>query len=94
MTEKRHRLYEEEIPEVILGLHLRLKQLLEKREDAKTAETTYNCIYRLLEEKPGRPKYPKFDWDYLSYLVEDNGEEQIIARIEEIKKNSINAQSN
>lgn len=93
MAERRHRLYEKEIPEVILGLHLRLKQLLEKREDAKTAETTYNCMYRLLEDKPGRPKYPKFSWELLSYLVEDC-EEHNMARIEEMRKRNISTQSN
>ena len=89
MSERRHRLYDSEIPEVILGLNLRLRQLLE-RKDTEKAQTAFRCIHRLLEDNPGRPKYPEFSWDYLSYFLEV-GEEHILVRLDEIKKESARA---
>jgi hypothetical protein len=60
LSERRHRLYDSEIPEVILGLSLRLKQLLEERKDTEKAQNAFRCIHRLLEDNPGRPRYPEF----------------------------------
>jgi hypothetical protein len=77
-------LYDSEIPEVILGLHLRLKQLLEKKEDAEKAETALRCMHRLLSKNPGRPKYQKFGWEYLAYIVED-GEEYLPGLMEKMR---------
>jgi len=85
LSERRHRLNDSEIPEVILGLRLRLKELLKERKDTEKAQTALRCMHRLLEDNPGRPRYPKFDWDYLSYFIED-GEEHVLARLDEMKK--------
>ena len=90
LSERRHRLYDSEIPEVILGLNLRLRQLLEERKDTEKAQTAFRCIHRLLEDKPGRPRYPEFNWDYLSYFIEV-GEGHILARLDEMKKESTRA---
>jgi hypothetical protein len=92
LSERRHRLYDSEIPEVILGLNLRLKQLLDEKKDAEEAETAYRCMHRLLGNNKGRPKYLKFDWDMLSNII-DLGEEQLMARLDEMKKKSTNAKS-
>ena len=63
MSEKRHRLYQHEIPEVIQGLLLRLEMLAEKRKEERKAEITFRTLYRLMfAEKGGRPKYPPFSW--------------------------------
>jgi hypothetical protein len=70
LSEKRHRLYSSEIPEVILGLRLRLKQLLEEKNDPEKAQLTLRCLHRLIETNQGRPKYPKFSWEYLAYVVD------------------------
>ncbi len=70
LSERRHRLYRHEIPEVNKGLRLRLLQLLDKREDEKSAEIALRTLYRLTREEPGRPKYPKFTWDILEYFLE------------------------
>jgi hypothetical protein len=83
LSERRHRRHYSEIPEVILGLSLRLKQLLEG--GTRRAQTAFRCIHRLLENNPGRPRYPEFSWDYLSYFIED-GEEHLLGRLEEMKK--------
>jgi len=80
LSEKRHRLYPSEIPEVILGLRLRLIQLLEEKNDPEKAQLAFRCLHRLLEENPGRPKYPEFSWDYLAYFV-DVGEKELLERI-------------
>ena len=90
LSERRHRLYDSEIPEVILGLSLRLRQLLKERKDTEKAQTAFRCIHRLLEDNPGRPRYPEFSWDYLSYFIEDS-EEHILARLDEMKKKSAHA---
>ena len=90
MSERRHRLYDSEIPEVILGLNLRLKQLLVERKDPEKAQTAFRCMHRLLGDNPGRPRYPEFSWDYLSYFIEV-GEEELLARLDEMKKKSINS---
>ena len=74
LSERRHRLYEQEIPEVIAGLVLLLKQLLKERREAERAEVAFRCLYRLIEAGAGRPKYPGFSWDtldqYVTYEVE------------------------
>jgi hypothetical protein len=64
LSEKRHRLYKHEIPEVIQGLFLRLEKLTEERKEEEKAKTTFRTLYRLMYvEKGGRPKYPKFSWN-------------------------------
>ena len=63
LSERRHRLYDQEIPEAIKGLVLRLRQLLEKREDRESAETAFRALYRLTNAEPGRPKYPELTWE-------------------------------
>jgi hypothetical protein len=79
LSDKRHRLYDSEIPEVIRGLRLRLIQLLEEKNEPEKAQIILNCLHRLLEDKPGRPKYPEFSWDYLTYVV-DVDEEDLLRR--------------
>ena len=69
LSERRHRLYDVEIPEVIEGLRLRLEVLLESRDDRERAEIAFRTLYRLLDGGPGRPRYPEFDWEFLrNYL--------------------------
>ena len=50
LSVKRHRLYDSEIPEVILGLRLRLKQLLEERKDGDSI---------MIQPWPAARKYEK-----------------------------------
>jgi hypothetical protein len=55
LSEKRHRLYPHEIPEVINGLILRLEKLTEERNEEEKAEITYRTLYRLMfAERGGR----------------------------------------
>ncbi len=64
MSEKRHRLYPNEIPEVIQGLILRLEKLVEERKEEKKAKIAFQTLYRLIyAQKSGRPKYPEFTWN-------------------------------
>jgi hypothetical protein len=53
LSERRHRLYPSEIPEVILGLRLRPIQLLEEKNDSGRAKITFRCMHRLLKENLG-----------------------------------------
>jgi hypothetical protein len=92
LSERRHRLYQSEIPEVILGLRLRLIQLLKEKNDPERAQLAFRCLHRLMGEKPGRPTYPEFSWEYLSYYVYE-GEEHILKRLEEMKKESARTDS-
>ncbi len=75
LSERRHRLYRREIPEVNKGLRLRCLQLLENREDEESAEIAFRTLYRLTREEPGRPKYPKFTWNILDHFLEYYEEE-------------------
>ena len=69
-SERRHRLYNPEIPEVRRGLKLRLMELCEAREDQEAAEIAFRALFRLSRDKPGRPKYPKFTWGILQYYLD------------------------
>jgi len=69
LSERRHCLYENEIPEVVEGLKLRLSQLLERSEEQIQAEIAFRALYRLTRNRLGRPSYPEFDWDYIQYYV-------------------------
>jgi hypothetical protein len=70
LSERRHRLYNNEFPEVIEGLRLRLEHLLETEEDQERAETAFRVLYRLQGGAAGRPKYPKFDWGLLRHYLD------------------------
>lgn len=69
LSERRHRIYEEEIPSVVASLKLLLVNLFQTRDDQEKAENDFRVLYRLMRDSPGRPKYPEFDWDYLSYFL-------------------------
>jgi len=58
-SERRHRIQGLEIPEVIEGLKLRLRQHLEDRDDLMKATVAFRALYRLNEHKVGRPDYPE-----------------------------------
>jgi len=70
LSERRHRLYEDEIPEVVEGLKLRLSHLLEKMEEEDKAEIAFRVFYRLTRDEPGRPKYPEFSWEQVQYYID------------------------
>jgi len=70
LSERRHRLYENEIPEVVEGLKLRLSHLLENREEGINAEIAFRVFYRLTRDEPGRPKYPRFSWEQVQYYID------------------------
>jgi hypothetical protein len=76
LSEKRHRLYSHEIPEVIQGLLLRLEQLANDGKDEEKATITFRTLYRLMFlEKGGRPKYPSFTWrDAVAFVESYKGE--------------------
>jgi len=70
LSEKRHRLYPPEIPEVIQGLILRLEMLVEERKEEAKAKIAFRTLYRLIfAEKGGRPKYPEFTWSSAQVFV-------------------------
>ena len=70
MSERRHRLYDPEIPEVVKGLVLRLRQLIDGRMDLETAEIAFHTLYRLTNTGPGRPKYPETTWDNMQIYID------------------------
>jgi hypothetical protein len=70
LSARRHRLHTSEIPEVIAGLELLLRQLSKERKEAERAEIAFRCLYRLLETEAGRPKYLEFTWEYLDSHLE------------------------
>jgi hypothetical protein len=70
LSEKRHRIYESEIPAVKEALRLLLLNLYETREDRTKAEAACRVLFRLDKKDPGRPKYPEFDWGSIPYYAE------------------------
>ena len=57
-AQRRHRIHGDEIPEVLEGLKLRLRQHLEMEEDLAMATVAFRAFYRLLTHQTGRPNYP------------------------------------
>jgi len=71
LSEKRHRLYPHEIPEVIQGLILRLEKLAEESKEEAKAEIAFRTLHRsMFAEKGGRPKYPVFTWSNVKATAE------------------------
>jgi hypothetical protein len=58
-SERRHRIHGEEVPEVIEGLRLRLRQHLKTRGDLLGATVAFMVLYRLVTHQAGRPDYPE-----------------------------------
>lgn len=85
---RRHRIHGNEVPEVIRGLVLRLREHMETKEDLTAATLAFRALYRLEEHKAGRPIYPPHPepttWGYLEdHLVnlkdqKDEDEELLI----------------
>ena len=73
LSERRHRIYESEIPAVKEGLRLLLSRLYETREERDKAEAACRVLFRLVKKDPGRPNYPDFSWDSLPYFAEYYG---------------------
>ncbi len=71
MSEKRHRLYHYEIPEIIDGLFLRLDKLTKERKEEEKATIAFHTLYRLLFAKTsGRPNYPEFSRSSVIEFIE------------------------
>ena len=75
LSTRRHHLNEQEIPEIIRGLMLRLLQLLDEREGLASAEIAYRALHRLTNKDRGRPKYPEFSWEYLDHYLDYHKDE-------------------
>ncbi len=70
LSQRRHRIDRNELPEVIEGLRLRLKHLLKERDDPERAKIAFHTLWRLLGRGTGRPKYPEFNWENLRLYLE------------------------
>ena len=57
---RRHQLTENEVPEAIEELHLRLLHHLKTRENLNVALTCYRAYYRLTTHEAHRPSYPEW----------------------------------
>ena len=57
-SERRHRLQDFEVPEVLKSLRLQLIKHLEMKEDFLQAQITFRVYFRLNEHNIGRPNYP------------------------------------
>jgi len=69
LSERRHRLHDHEIPEVLAGLKLLLEEH-KKNGDIERAEIAFRAVFRLTNETPGRPNYPTFSWDIMKHYFE------------------------
>ncbi len=67
---RRHRLYGEEIPEVMKGLALLLTEYVKAEEDLEAATVAFRPFYRMLEHRSGRPNYPEpVTWNVLAEWI-------------------------
>jgi len=74
--ERRHRIQGSEVPEVIAGLRLRLREHLETKDDQPGAINAFKALYRLETHKVGKPNYPSpITWglieDWIKLIDED-----------------------
>ena len=81
---RRHQLTEKEVPEAIKGLHLRLQEHIEKREDLPAALTCYRAYHRLKLHEAHRPSYP--EW----VLKPGPNQEEVWKRLDTIVNNRMN----
>ena len=77
--ERRHRIQRDEIPEVVAGLRLRLREHLETKDDIYGASLAFRTLYRLKTHKVGKPSYPNpISWtlieEYTNYGTISNEE--------------------
>ena len=54
-------------------MRLRLRELLEKREEPERAEIAFRTIIRMQWELAGRPKYPEFSWTNIQEYLDRYG---------------------
>lgn len=70
ISSHRRHIHTFEVPEVIKGLKLRLRQHLETTEDLPDAIIAFRVLYRLIEDKRGRPDYPEpVTWGFIEDYV-------------------------
>ena len=80
--ERRHRLHGFEVPEVLEGLRLRLREHLERREDKLQAEIAFRAYFRLSQHRSGRPKYPRpLTWQVMEEYVNDTSSIRSVTKI-------------
>jgi hypothetical protein len=59
LSERRHRLQPEEIPEVMKALALLLRQYVREEKDLESATLAFMPFFRMLYHRSGRPNYPE-----------------------------------
>jgi len=91
-SERRHRLHGFEVPEVLEGLRLRLKEHLKRRDDKLQAEIAFRAFFRLSHHRSGRPKYPRpLTWQ----VMEEYANGTILIRtVNKIHDNSVRKVAN
>ena len=68
--DRRHRLHEFEVPEVIKALRLLLLDYLERKEDLYNAEIAFKAFFRLIKHQSGRPDYPNpLNWQVMEEYI-------------------------
>lgn len=70
MPSRKYRICDEQVTEIIKGLRLRLRQLLEEREDLEAVTHALHILHRMVHRLQSRPSYPRpVTWDLIeSYL--------------------------
>jgi hypothetical protein len=59
LSERRHRLQPEEIPEVMKALAILLRQYVREEKDLELATLAFMPFFRMLYHRSGRPNYPE-----------------------------------
>ena len=69
-SERRHRIQDSEVPEIVAGLRLRLREHLETKDDLCGASIAFRTLFRFEIHKVGKPRYPNpLTWDLIDSHV-------------------------
>lgn len=71
LSERRHRLHGEEVPEVLEALAMLLRARVESEEDLPGATIAFRAFYRLMMYRTGRPNSPEpITWNTIAEWIE------------------------
>ena len=83
MVERRHRIRENEISEVVEGLKIRLWYHIHTRDSLTSATNAYTALFRLTNPSAGQPRYDDpITWDSIAIFlqsIEDNEAENTVS---------------
>lgn len=70
LSQRRHRLHGDEVPDIIEALAMLLVSRVRSGEGLERTKPAFRAFYRLLEHRTGRPNYPEpVTWDVIAEWI-------------------------